>query len=120
MPGSPPVEAVSEPSESPSSEEEDEELVDVRVPWDEELLELELLLELDGMDGIEAVDEEDELDGEGARDDEEEGDELGIDGEEDGEPDDEELGMDGMPLLLELCWVDSQPASTRASAVAPT
>jgi hypothetical protein len=117
VPGSPPVDAVSAPSESPSSE--DEELVDERLPGDEELLELELLLELDGIDGIEAVDEEDELDGEGARDDDEDGDELGIDGEEDGEPDDEELGMDGMPLLLELCWVDSQPAKTRASAEAP-
>ncbi len=118
MPGSPPVDAVSDPSESPSAEEE--ALVDERLPWDEELLELELLLELDGMDGIEAVDEDDdELDGEGARDDEEEGDELGIDGEEDGEPEDEELGIDGMPLLLELCCVDSQPARTRASAEAP-
>jgi hypothetical protein len=69
--------------------------------------------ELDGIDGIEAVDDDEELDGE--REDDEE--ELGIDGPDDGE--DDELGIDGMPpLLLELCWVDSQPARTRARAAA--
>jgi hypothetical protein len=115
------VDAVSEPFWSPSLDEEDE-LVEERLPVDEELLELELLLELDGMDGIDAVEEdEDELEGEGAREEEDEGEELGMDGEEDDDGEDELLGIDGMLLLLlELCWVDSQPARTRARAEAPT
>jgi hypothetical protein len=127
-PGAPWLEAVSELLESPSLDDE-------RLLLDEELLE-ELLLELDGnegvdaveegeldgiegIEGIDAVEDDDELDGDRDEDDDEE--ELGIDGEDDGEEDDDELGMDGMPLLLlELCWVDSQPARTRASTEAPT
>lgn len=79
---------------------------------DEELLEL-------GIEGDEGDDEEEGLgiDGEEGDDEEEE---LGIDGEdEDGDDgDDGELGIDGMEELLELDWVDSQPASTKPIATA--
>ena len=122
--------AVSEPLAD--SSEPSADAVDERLP-DDELLERLLELDDDGMPGRELLEEE-ELEGiegmdaveeevlDGRPDDEEgEDDELGIDGEEEEEDDeDEELGMEGMPLLLlELCWVDSQPASARASTEAP-
>lgn len=115
------MEAVSEPSESPSLEELDDELedelLDERLAEDEELLELELLLE--GMDGIDAVEDEEELDGDREADDDL--DELGIDGDDEEDDEDELLGIEGMLLLLlELCWVDSQPARIRANTEAPT
>lgn len=115
------LEAVSEPELS--EERLEEELLVLRllgldgIPGSPVLDEDEE--ELEGMDGIEEAVEEEELEGEGEDDEEEE--ELGIDGEEDEDGDDDALGMDGMPLLLlELCWVDSQPARTRASTEAPT
>lgn len=80
----------------------------------DELLEDELL-EL-GMEGEDGDDEEEELgiDGEEGDDEEEE---LGIEGVD--EDDDEgELGIEGMEELLELDWVDSQPASTKPRATA--
>jgi hypothetical protein len=102
--------AVSLPPDSP---EELEDLLD-----DELLEEEDELLEL-GMDGIEGLEEDDELGIDGVE--EEDDDELGIEGIDDEDDDGEELGIDGMEEeLLELCWVDSQPASTkpRVTAVA--
>lgn len=100
--------AVSLPPDSP------EELEDL---LDDELLEEDELLEL-GMEGIEGLEEDDELGIDGVE--EEDEDELGIEGIDDEDDDGEELGIDGMEELLELCWVDSQPASTtpRVTAVA--
>jgi hypothetical protein len=120
VPGAPPVDAVSDPL-SPSLELEGDDELDERLPEEEELLLLDRLLELEGIDGIEAVDEEeDELGSDGAREEDEDEDELGIEGdEEEDEELDDELGIDGMPLLLELCWVDSHPAKIRASTEAP-
>jgi hypothetical protein len=87
-------------------------------------VELELLLErleLDGIEGIEGVEDDDEALGIDGIEEEDEEEELGIDGDDDdGDEDEDELGMDGMPLLLlELCWVDSQPVRLRASTDAP-
>lgn len=112
------------PSSLPLSEElEDEDcepLLDdeavLGLPELEELLDDELL-EL-GIDGIED-DEEEELGIDGAEEEDEE--ELGIEGGDGIEEDDEgdELGIDGIEdELLELCWVVSQPASTRPRVTA--
>ncbi len=98
---------------------------------DRPLLEEGEPLELEGSPAVEEEDEEDEGSPAEEEDDEEEegdgspaedGDELGIEGPDDDEEDEEEeLGMLGMPpLLLELCWVDSQPARISASTDALT
>jgi hypothetical protein len=72
-----------------------------------------------GIEGIDEDDDEEELGIDGIDDDEDEDDGLGGAGIDEGD-DGDELGMEGMPddELLALS-VDSQPASTRASAEAP-